>query len=197
MNSFNNQVVTFYHYSVSDSSLKVFREIADEAGLERLSDKSRLQSSQGYTAADARFEEMCFYAPKTAPLFVLGDTVVIINETEGKIEFYDLDGTPAGETSLQFKHRRMGDSRYFQDRATGRIYTRFTRHDLMTVARLDLSSGTIAASWEVPAMPFIESPLIHCNRLYFLYDAKENPGYKQLFSMALQQPFSLASGAVP
>jgi hypothetical protein len=178
-----NQIVHFYIYDTQDSSLTLWRTIADEGGLERLGDKARLQSAQGYTAADARFEEMAFYAPKFVPLVKFSDSILIFNHVEGNIEVYSNDGELLEEIEISYHENRRWKEELFVDEATDKLYTLYKVGGISYLKQIDAASGAIVKSIKVPEFLHIEKIKVHNDKLYFLYKDTDEFDYKQLYCM--------------
>ena len=186
INDVANQVVRLY---LLDSRDTIFREIVtlvDEGGLERLSDKGRLQSTKGYSAADARFEEMCFYNPKVIPIFISNDSIFIFNTIDDKLEIYNNSGRILGMSDFDFHHSRYWDKKILQDRMTGRIFTQFTKGGVTTIAEVDLHTGKLGNKTKIPKMNFVQKISVNDNKIYFLYNDVTNNSYKQIYSMNIK-----------
>ena len=182
-NSASNQIVKKYIFDSKDSTFKIFRNFTDEAGLERLSDKSRLQSMDGYTSADARFEEMCFYNKKILPLMIVGDSIIIFNTLENLIEIYSCSGNLLSSKKMSFHQSRFWDKNFIQDKITGKIFTQFTKLGITSLCEINLKNGELEREIKIPQMNFVQKISVHNNRIYFLYNDNENHLYKQIFAM--------------
>jgi len=182
-NSASNQIVKKYIFDSKDSTFKIFRNFTDEAGLERLSDKSRLQSMDGYTSADARLEEMCFYNKKILPLMIVGDSIIIFNTLENLIEIYSCSGNLLSSKKMSFHQSRFWDKNFIQDKITGKIFTQFTKLGITSLCEINLKNGELEREIKIPQMNFVQKISVHNNRIYFLYNDNENHLYKQIFAM--------------
>lgn len=183
VNEVENQVVRLFVFDSQDTSLRELVTIVDERGLERLSDKGRLQSAKGYSAADARFEEMCFYNSKVIPIFIKNDSVVIFNTIDDKLETYNNRGKLLGITDFDFHHSGTWDKKFMQDRITGKIYTQFTKRGVTSIAEVDIHTGELDKKTKIPAMNFVQKIAVNDNKIYFLYNDLANNSYKQIYSM--------------
>lgn len=184
-NSMANQVVEFFLFNSLDSSMTLLRKIEDEGGLERLSDKSRLQSSQGYSQADARFEEMCFYSPKELPIVAVDDKLLVFNSVENCIEYYNWNAELEQNKEVSFLKDKKWDKKILVDRATQKIYAQFSKNGLSKLRPINMNDGSLGKEIKIPVMSFVQKIQIHNNHLYFLYNDITNFNYKQLYVMAL------------
>jgi len=182
-NDWSNQVVRLFVFDSKDTSFAEFATIVDEGGLERLSDKSRLQNAKGYSPSDARFEEMCFYNSKVVPIVVRNDSVLIFNTIDNKLEIFNCSGNVLGAIDFDFHLSNNWDKKIMQDRITGKIYTQFTKGGITTLAEVNIQTGTLGKITEIPAMNFVQKISINDNKVYFLYNDIHNNSYKQIYSM--------------
>jgi len=182
-NELQNQVVSIYVFDTQDTAFHNFATITDDAGLERLSDKARLQSSKGYSFADARFEEMCFYNEKPVELLIRNDSILIFNPVDCCIEIFDTTGRNMANINAGFFNSRHWDKKILQDKITGRIYTQFTKGGITTIAEIDIKNGKTGKRIKIPQMNFVQNIKINNNKIYFLYNDTSNYSYKQIYSM--------------
>lgn len=180
---YSNQVVKFYIFNSLDSSLTLWRTIADEGGLERLGDKNRLQSSKGYTATDARFEEMAFYAPKFVPLVKRNDSLLLFNHVESRIEVYNKFGEEIGTVEISYHLDKKWKEELFVDDINGKLYTLYKRGGVSYLKQINALTGEIAKTVKIPEFLHVEKIKVHNDKLYFLFQDSQEYDYKQLFSM--------------
>ncbi len=183
-NTNSNQMVRFFTFNFADSSLNMLTEIVDEEGLERLSDKGRLQSYQDYTKSDARFEEMCFYREKELATFLQNDSIIIFNTVDGKIEIFNFQGTKIHEATFLAHQSRFWDRNFFMANGNS-FYTNFTEQGITKVCKINIANGEIDKTIYIPKMNHTEKIKINGNKLYFLYKNSEVEEVKQLFCMNL------------
>lgn len=184
-NSMGNQVVRIYRYDENIDKLELIREIQDEAGLERLSDKGRLQSAIGYTESDARFEEMCFYAPKYIPLLKLKTKLYLFNFGSDILEIMDSAGNILNSIAINFHHSNTWEGDILVDEISEQMYAVFSNHGIYSIAKIELETGEIGRLIKVPNLAHIEKMKVHQNKLYFLYKGNIENKYKELYSMNL------------
>lgn len=184
-NSMGNQVVKLFRFDTRNKELKLLKEIIDEPGLERLGDKGRLQSAANYTESDARFEEMCFYAPKFIPLIKIQSLFYLFNFGQDELEIIDLEGNTLSSTSLSFHHARTWEQQILVDDINNKAYAVFSKNGIYSIANINLETGEIASLIKVPNLPHIEKMKVHNGKLYFLFKGNIENRYKELYSMNL------------
>lgn len=184
---FANQVVEFIIVNSIDTSSKILTVIADEAGLERLSDRGRLEGSIGFTEHDARFEAMCFYSKKDLYTIIDNDLIMIFNTVSNKIEEYDFDGSKISETDFDFHLRKDWDKIIIRDDFTHKIYAQFTKNGITTLSEIDKKNGQLINHVTIPGINFAQKIKINDHKIYFLYNDPANGDYKQLFAMNIDK----------
>lgn len=185
LNYYSNQLVQFYLYNSLDSSFKLFYEFADNGGFERLSDKHRLQSSDGYSAADARFEEMCFYNKKHIPIVKLNNKLYLFNYLIDSLLVFNTEGKHLTSTHLRYHKFDKWEKKLFIDESTKKIYTLFKDGSISYIKQIDLKNGNTAKSIKIPEFRHVENIKIHNDKVYFLYKEEKYNNYKQLYCMNL------------
>jgi hypothetical protein len=180
---YDNQIVRFSLFDTSTKTESILCEVMDEGGLERLGDKSRLQSMKGYTQDDARFEEMCFYAKKELFTFMEDSLIYLFNTMSKQIEVYTLKGDLIRSTDMDFHEDKNWDKRIIRDDVNGSYYTLFTKNGITTLYPIVLASGKLGDGIEIPGINFAQKIQVNDGRIYFLYNDRSNGNYKQLYAM--------------
>jgi len=181
----DNQIIKLYRFNEKTQNLELFKTIADEAGLERLGDKARLQSAVNYTAADARFEEMCFYAPKFIPMIYMDEQFFLFNFEENKIEIIDTIGEIIKTIPIVFHQEKHWKKQLLIDRITGALYAVFEKNGFYNISQIDLETGRLKENIAIPHFVYIEKIKINNGKLYFLYKGNIDNKYKELYSMKI------------
>lgn len=100
------------------------------------------------------FQHNIWFKPVYAPLFVVGDTMLVLDHARGRMRKFDRHLGPCGDVSLSYLRKDLGRyrvDRILQDRATQRIYALFARHGRHWVREVDPHQGTLGK----------ESPVTH------------------------------------
>lgn len=185
-NTNNNQIVNYFIYNRENDSMILMRSIVDEGGLERLSDKARLQSAKGYTEADARFEEMCFYAPKIIEFIKTKENIIVFNFVNDLMEFYDFDGTFITDKPIDFHKRKDWAKKVLVDDKNGNIYTLYEKNGMYSIQMISPSDGKTSGSpIGIPEFAFVQKIKVFDNKIYFLYNDMNEYDYKQLFCLKM------------
>jgi len=180
-----NQILSYYDYNRTDSSFNEFRTITDEQGITMLFDNDRWGLFAFRNEHEARFEEMCFADPIYAPLFVLDDSIYIINFVESQIEQYSSEGEELKVIHIEFNNNKNIKEKIYIDEVKSKVYAIFKRSGITTLREIDLKTGKLTASIQVPSYSFIENIKIRDDVVYFLYKERINEEYKQLYKLAL------------
>ncbi len=179
INTFANQILDFYVFDEEKRDLFNFRTIADDAGLERLSDRARIISSGSHP----RFEQMFYYSKKHAPLLIIEDTILIFNYINDKIEFYKPNGDFISSVDIKYHKNRNWKKELYLDEATNNIYTVIKDGGISTLYKVDYHNGQTTAVLKIPKFQFVQNIKVKNNILYFLFNDVEEYNYKQLFTM--------------
>lgn len=180
-----NQVLAYFDFDRVDSVYNEFRVISDEQGITMLFDNDRWGLFAPRNEHDLRFEEMCFADPIFAPLFVLNDSIYIINFVESQIEHYNSDGKEIEIIPIEFNNYKYIKEQIFIDEVSNKVYALFKKSASTTLKEIDLKTGKLTTSIQIPNYAFIENIKIRDDVVYFLYKERINEEYKQLYKLAL------------
>ena len=171
----NNQVIIYY-YKQKDSTDKKLSVIADEKSLRMLSDRERFMSmGKAYTEADLRFEELFFYDPIFSPLFKKGDSLIIFNFIDSKIEFYNSQCNLIKDVTIDFHKEKNWKEDIIMDSKTGAFYSLFRKNGIARLREINIDSGMICRTFTIPNFIFVDKIRVHSNKIFFLdYDLKNN-----------------------
>ncbi len=180
--SYASQILSYFCADKKDSSSVKFRIIADEAAMRRVNDQGRF-FAMGVTptAADIRFEEMCFYDPVYAPLLKIKDTICILNFVESKIEYFNKDMKSLSTINIDFHKQKHWKENVFVDNTTGNIYILFEKNGITSLRKLNKSTGKLGKYIDVPHFKWIQKIIIDDNTIYFLYKKRSNLELMRLF----------------
>jgi len=94
------------------------------------------------------FDRNIWFKPVYAPLFVVGDTVVVFDHYRNRMRKYDLAFRPVGEVPLSHHLSRQGrdwKGRMVQDARTGELYAQYERFGQGWLQRVDPHTGVPGA----------------------------------------------------
>ncbi len=180
-----NQILAYFDFNRTDSSYNEFRIISDEQGITMAFDKDRWGLFAPRNEHEARFEEMCFTDPIFAPLFVLNDSIYIINFVESQIEHYNSDGEEIEIIPIDFNNHQHIKEKIIIDEVSKKVYAFFKRSAITTLREIDLKTGQLTNSIQIPNYAFIENIKVRDDVVYFLYKQRINEEYKQLYKLAM------------
>lgn len=122
-----------------------------------------------------------------APVFVLRDTLWIMNLYDDSLLAYNNEGQFAKAISIKF-HRKnyLLGTEYFRfkilkDKLSGQAFFLLRRNMKWAISQIDLSSGKLLEQIPLPNYPGMEKITINRNSVYFLYPEKKYPYYTRLF----------------
>lgn len=184
-NLYNNQMVEFFIFNSKTNRYSLLTTIIDDAGLERLSDLGRLQSSENYSEADARFEAMCFYAEKDLITIIDSNIIMIFNTVNNYLEKYDFAGNLVFKEEMDFHLQKSWDKTIIQDEITGKLFTHFTNGGVTTIYEINTQTAQLGNSTKIPGINFAQKIKVNDGKIYFLYNDPTNYNYKQLYAMNL------------
>ncbi len=180
--SYSQQILSYFCADIEDTTAVKFRIIADQAALRRVSDQGRF-FSMGVTptAADIRFEEMCFYDPIYAPLLKVKDSICILNFVESKIEYYNQEMEIISAIDINFHKQRHWKENVFVDDVTGNIYVLFEKNGISSLRKLNKTNGKLGKIIDIPSFKWVKKIIINDNTIYFLYKKHSNLELMRLF----------------
>jgi hypothetical protein len=94
------------------------------------------------------FDRNIWFRPVYAPLFVVGDTVLVFDHYRNRLRKYDLAFRPVGEAPLAHHLSKQGrdwKGRLLQDARTGDIYAEYQRFGQGWLQRVDPHTGAPGA----------------------------------------------------
>jgi hypothetical protein len=148
-----------------------------------------------------RFNRMAYLSRIYAPIFNLGDTVVIFNHPAGNIEFYNTNDSLIGKTAIRYHLNPEQDSvpefmfslvnvskwkeKVLVDKKQNRAYTLFHRiNGTLDLYEINLSTGNTAYRLNIP-FPYVQKIQIQDGYLYYIYKGFGEGQRKKLFRQRL------------
>lgn len=117
------------------------------------------------------FEENVWYRPLHAPLFTVGDTVLVLDPVRWRLRKFSMALAEAGAVPLGFgtgAEGRAWTGRVLQDRATRAIYMEFARNGKTWLRELDPVHGTTGRAFTL-ARPWPERTQVHAGHVYYIW----------------------------
>lgn len=94
------------------------------------------------------FQHNIWFKPIYAPLFVVGDTLLVFDHARGRLRKFTRAFTPAGDAPLEYLRkgeRRDWAERIVQDRGTQRLYAVYNRYGTTWLRAIDPVTGALGA----------------------------------------------------
>ena len=136
-------------------------ELADELGVDK-------ELVAGYMRG---FQHNSWFKPLYAPMFVVGDTLLVFDHANGILRKYDGSRLAAGSVELDYLNARTQAMRVLglmQDRATRRIYAHGRSGAHAWLAVVDPVTGGIGRKVRV-THPWPERLQVHDDAVYYVY----------------------------
>lgn len=178
---FNNLMLNYYNYDEVNDSLFCFRTITDMDMIRR----NRWGVYFDGKEEDIRFQQLIMNRPVNAPLLKLGDTMMVFNFIESKIEKYNLKSDILEQIGIDFHQNRNFSGQLYVDPVRLKVYTLFMSNGIARIKEISTTSGDVLKTADVPRFVFIENIKIHDGILYFLYKSKDLSEYKKLYAMKI------------
>lgn len=122
-----------------------------------------------------------------APVFVVRDTLWIMNLYKDSLLAYNQEGKLSKAISFSF-HRKnylLGTEYYkfqiLKDKSSGLAYFLLRRNMEWAISQIDLSLGKLLEQIPLPNYPGMERITVFRNSVYFLYPEKKYPYYMRLY----------------
>ncbi len=183
----HNQMIDYYAANKISKEANPVINIEDPVGLKMLADRGRFHAmgNNKPTAADIRFEEMCFFDSIYSPLIYLKDSLYLFNFIQDEIIVYDEAFCEIRKIPCNAHHDRYFKEKLIVDEITGHVYALYQRAGLYHIREISLISGEILESYKIPDYQWIDKIAINDNRLYFLYRKKFTEDLISLYRMKL------------
>lgn len=178
---FNNQILSFYSYDGINDKLNCFRTISDNDNILR----NRWGSYFDGKEEDIRFQQLIMLKEVFAPFVRLADTIYLFNFLESKLEKYALNTDTLNQISITFQKEKNYERSLFVDENQSKVYNLFVRNGISFLKEIDLCSGKIAKTIQIPEFVFVENIKVHNGSVYFLYKEKYLDDEKKLFKMKI------------
>ena len=111
--------------------------------------------------------------------------IYIINFVESQIEHYNSDGKEIEIIPIEFNNHQYVKEKIFIDEVSNKVYALFKKGATTTLREINLKTGELTNSIQIPNYAFIENIKVRDDVVYFLYKQRINEEYKQLYKVAL------------
>lgn len=116
------------------------------------------------------------FRPIKAPLKKCGDQILVFDYVHNRIEHYNKDAVKVKTTEVDYPEQKFHTGKVIVDDKTDRVYALFKKRSLYFLKEVDLESGEVLRTVEIPEHSFVKKIRVSGGKLYFLYhnDQKEN-----------------------
>lgn len=145
---------------------------------------------------ELRFNQMAYFPAIFAPIFQLGDSIVIFNHPNSTIDFFNDQDTLIETISINYHKSTNKDiqgmissiarsnkwqEEIFIDRYTKRAYTSFINlNGTKTIKEIDLNTGKLIRFIRIP-FPYVEKIQFRNGFIYYIYKGWGEAQKKKLF----------------
>lgn len=117
------------------------------------------------------FSHNCWYQPLYAPLFVVGDTMLVFDHAGGRMRKFAhsfSEGRPVPLAYANPGEARNWTGRLVQDRATRQVYAEFQRHGTTWLRSIDPVSGRLGDPYRL-AVRYPGHVQVHAGMVYYIW----------------------------
>lgn len=166
VDTFMMQLFRSQYKYLKNAEKVVAMNLAQELGVDK-------EVAAGYMSG---FHHNIWYKPVYAPLFVVGDTLLVLDHARGRMRKFDRSLKAQGEVPLSYFRKDVGrhrTERILQDRATQRLYAVFARNGRTWLCELDPCQGTLGAPIRA-TYPYPDRLQVHDGALYYIHRPYES-----------------------
>lgn len=134
------------------------------------------------------FQHNIWFKPVYAPLFTVGDTLLVLDHANGLLRKFDHGLTERGRVPLRYLTKGAKEpwaGRVVQDRRTRTLYAVFQRNGTCWLRAIDPVSGALAAK-ETVTYTYPERLQVHNGYLYYVYRPFESLQKKGIYRERLR-----------
>jgi len=117
------------------------------------------------------FSHNIWYRPVYAPLFVVGDTLLVFDHARWRMRKFTRSFAAVGDVPLPYQAKADGrywSGRLIQDRATQRIYVLFQRYGTTWLRAIDPVTGALGDPFRL-ANSYPERVQVHAGKVYYIW----------------------------
>lgn len=129
------------------------------------------------------------------PLFAVGDSLVLFNFEDDKIEFFDKNAQIIGETPIKFHREVRWDGKrpmkstwnrmVLVDMVRKKYYAAFLEDSILVLKKINIKTGEVKEVARLSGFQFVLLPRVNDGLLYFMYHTG-NTHSKALYRMEIE-----------
>ena len=149
---------------------------------------------------ELRFNQMAYFPAIYAPIYKIGDSIVIFNHPNSSIDFFNEQDTLVGSTIMTYHISENKDiqnlvsaitrdnkwqKEVFIDHSTKKAYTSFMNlNGTITIKEINLHTGQLIRSIKIP-FPYVKKIQFRKGFMYYIYKGWGESQKKKLFRQQL------------
>ncbi|MEM7036446.1 MAG: carboxypeptidase-like regulatory domain-containing protein [Bacteroidota bacterium] len=199
----NGQAVDYFHFNAEDGKATSFLQLTDNEKIHQMLDPLGPYVAFASTKEqmlmlpqetwdkinklnhEMQFDRMAFFYPIHAPLHVVGDDIMVFDHTNDKILTLEKDGTETKSIDLSYDKMPNWEKTILIDEYREEAYTLSIKHGFGTLHEIDLETGGIKDSWELPRQ-FPKKIQIRNGVAYFMYKELNYDTTNRLYRLRLK-----------
>ena len=151
---------------------------------------------------ELRFNQMAYFPEIYAPMFKLGDSIIIFNHPNSSIDFFDEMDSLIGSISINyhsvknkeyiqnivssFTRNYQWQKEVFLDQGTKKAYTSFLNlNGTKNIVEIDLQTGKLIKSIKIP-FPYTQKIQLQNGFIYYIYKGWGESQKKKLFRQKIE-----------
>lgn len=184
--SMHGQVLDYVEYDTISKEYSTLITVENENNARMLLDRSRIVNSSDNPEVQARFEDLAFYKPVFAPVKKINDTLYIFNFEDSWMGYFDDSCKLVKKVPVVFHKDKNWKREIYFDESTGKAYALFRKNGISALKEINIETGQLVNSVQIPDLPFVDNIKINDGKLYFLYtDHSTIKEFRMLYSMKM------------
>lgn len=184
--SLHNQVLEYIEYDKDSKTYSELITVENETNARMLHDRARIICSSDDPETQARFEDIAFYKPVFAPLENIHDTLYLFNFEDSWIGVFDDSCKLVKKIPIVFHQDKNWKREIYFDKNSGKVYTMFRKEGISTLKEINIETGQLINSIQIPDLPFVDNIKVNEGKLYFLFtDHSKSEELRMLYSIKM------------
>ncbi|NVN96421.1 MAG: carboxypeptidase-like regulatory domain-containing protein [Bacteroidetes bacterium] len=125
------------------------------------------------------------FSPLKATVINIMDKICLFNTITNTIETYNTEGKIISKSEAKFINDKKYTGKIIKDENGKALYAVYKEGSSISLKEVDVISGNLKPSINIPDFPFIENIKVASNKVYFLYKKTINEELKQLYTLQI------------
>ena len=113
------------------------------------------------------------------------DKICLFNTITNTIETYNTEGKIINKSEAKFINDKKYTGKIIKDENGKALYAVYKEGSSISLKEVDVISGNLKPSINIPDFPYIENIKVASNKVYFLYKKTINEELKQLYTLQI------------